>query len=198
MHGMGGWITDMYLMSTCRLKNPHSYLKFLAIDQARKTTGSTTFVETGTYLGGTAHRCSKVFESVYTIELSETLAERAKKNLAGARNVEVIQGDAVVELDRLLESRPIDRATVFLDGHFSGGDTSCGTVAEPAIQELAILARHRDRINAVIIDDFRNFGVEPGHPPKSRLIQAIEAHFPETDFTLQVQNDQVIVTRRLC
>jgi hypothetical protein len=193
---MGGLLADYYRLATCQLQNPHSYLKFLAINHARRTTGSTTFIETGTYLGGTAHRCSKVFDAVYTIELSPELAQQAKRNLARRANVEVIQGDAIVELDNLLQSRPIERATIFLDGHFSGGNTSCGTVAEPAIQELEILARHRHRINAIIIDDFRNFGTEPGHPPKSQILHALETFFPETDFTIRIQNDQVLVTRK--
>jgi len=193
-----GLVADVYLMATCRMRNPHSYLKFLTINQARRVTRSTTFIETGTYLGGTAYRCSKVFDTVFTIELSADLARQAAHNLARCRNVEVIQGDATVEIENLLRTRPIERTVVFLDGHFSGGDTACGGVAEPAIQELEILARFRDRINAIIIDDFRNFGVEPGHPPKSQMLFALETHFPETDFSIRIQNDQVIVTRKRC
>jgi hypothetical protein len=196
--GAAGFVADLYLLATCRLQNPHSYLKFLAINQARRATRSATFIETGTYLGGTAYRCSKVFDTVYTIELSPELAQQARRNLQACRNVEVIQGDAAVELDNVLRTRAVERATVFLDGHFSGGNTAHGAIAEPAIQELEILARHRDRINAIVIDDFRNFGVEPGHPPKSQMLRALETHFPETDFTIRVQNDQVIVTRKQC
>ena len=198
LSGAAGFVADLYLLATCRLQNPHSYFKFLAINQARRATHSTTFIETGTYLGGTAYRCSKVFDAVYTIELSPEIAQQARRNLAACRNVEVIQGDAAVELENILRRRPVERATVFLDGHFSGGDTAHGTVAEPALQELEILARHRERINAIVIDDFRNFGVEPGHPPKSHVLRSLETHFPETDFTIRVQNDQVIVTRKQC
>ena len=196
--GAVGFVADLYLLATCRLQNPHSYLKFLAINEARRATRSATFIETGTYLGATAYRCSKVFDAVYTIELSPELAQQARRNLAACRNVEVIEGDAAVELQNVLQTRGVERAIVFLDGHFSGGTTAHGTVAEPALQELEILSRHRERINAIVIDDFRNFGVESGHPAKSQVLRALETHFPETDFTIRVQNDQVIVTRKQC
>ena len=198
LSGAVGFVTDIYLMATCRLQNPHSYLKFVTINQVRRATRSTTFIETGTYLGGTAYRCSKVFAAVYTIELNPDLARKARENLSSCRNVEVIEGDAVIELDNVLRERGVERATVFLDGHFSGGNTACGAVAEPAIEVIDVLARHRHRINGIVIDDFRNFGVEPGHPAKSRMLHALETNFPETQFTIRVQNDQVIVARQRC
>lgn len=196
-HGLGGYLHDLYQMATCQLNNPHSYLKFMAINQARKATRSVSFVETGTYLGGTAYRCAKVFQKVWTIELDPELARRAGQNLKSLPNVELIQGDAIVELAKIFANRQIRQAIVFLDGHFSGGDTASGTVEEPAIQELEILGRYRDKINGIIIDDFRNFGEEPGHPPKWELLRAIEKHFPRAEFAVRIQNDQVIILRRI-
>jgi len=195
--GLAGYLHDLYLLATCKLINPHSYLKFLTIKRACQATRSTTFIETGTYLGGTAYRCSKLFQKVYTIELDSLLAEKARLNLKSCANTEVIQGDAVMQLDRLFRGGSIHRAVVFLDGHFSGGNTAHGEVAEPAIEELRILSKNRIAVNAIIIDDFRNFGVEPGHPPKSQLIRAIEDLFPAPEFALHIQNDQVIVRRIL-
>jgi hypothetical protein len=195
LKGIAGYLVDLYRLARGTLTNPHSYFKFVAIDQARKATGSRTFIETGTYLGGTAFRCSKVFDRVYTIELDAGIAARARKNLASRRNVELIEGDAVSELRRLLERGDIGNAVVFLDGHFSGGETAHGSSAEPAVDAVELLGLHRSRIGAVIIDDFRNFGVEPGHPPKSQLIAAVEKHLPHPEFALAIQNDQVIVRR---
>ena len=193
--GLAGYLVDVYRLATCTMSNPHSYMKFLAIDRARKATGSTVFIETGTFLGGTAFRCSKVFEQVYTIELDPAIAAKARRNLASRPNVQLIEGDAVRELRTLLEPGNLDNVVVFLDGHFSGGETASGDSAEPAVDAVEILGRYRSRIGAVIIDDFRNFGVEPGHPPKSQLIASIERNLPHPEFTMAIQNDEVIVKR---
>jgi hypothetical protein len=196
LSGLAGYLHDIYLLATCRMVNPHSYLKFLTIKRAFQKTHSTTLIETGTYLGGTAYRCAKIFKKVYTIELDPVLVQKARINLAGCSNVEVIHGDAVEQLGKLFNAGSIERAVVFLDGHYSGGDTAHGEIAEPALEELKILGQNRNRINAVIIDDFRNFGMEPGHPPKSELFRSLEKFLPEAEFTLQIQNDQVMATRR--
>jgi hypothetical protein len=196
LSGLAGYLQDIYLLSTCKMVNPHSFLKFVTIKHVCRLTQSLTFIETGTYLGGTAYRCAKIFKSVYTIELDPLLVQKAASNLAGCSNVKVIHGEAVAQLGLLFDTGSIDRAVVFLDGHFSGGDTAHGEIAEPALQELQILSANRNRVNAIIIDDFRNFGVEPGHPKKSELFRSIETGFPQTEFTLQVQNDQVILTRK--
>jgi hypothetical protein len=191
-----GLFVDLVRLATCRLQNPHSYLKYLAINRLRRATAGRTFIETGTYLGGTAYRCSKVFDRVYTIELDPELARQAAENLSQRPNVEVIQGDAAIELESVFTGRVVDRAVVFLDGHYSGGTTACGAAAEPALQELEVLGKHSDAIQAIVIDDFRNFGVEPGHPAKSELLRTLETHFPESLFSIAVQNDQVLVARR--
>jgi hypothetical protein len=183
-------------MATCRLVNPHSYVKFLTINRARQATKGHAFIETGTYLGGTAYRCARVFDRVYTIELDAELVRHARHNLAGCSNVDVIEGDATVELEKIFATKPVERAVIFLDGHFSGGNTAKGDVEEPAILELQVLQRHRDRVSAIVIDDFRNFGEQPGHPPKWALLRAIDRNFPNADFNVQIQNDQVIATRK--
>jgi Protein-L-isoaspartate carboxylmethyltransferase len=190
---LGGYLIDIYRLARCRMMNPHSYLKFLHINVLRQRCGANVLIETGTYLGVTAARCAKVFDTVITIELNETLARQAVRFLAPHRNVKVICGDAVRELPGVFENHEIDRAVVFLDGHYSGIATSCGSVPEPAIQELAILRPYANKIGAILIDDFRSFGEEAGFPKKSELIKAIEDLFP--DFTIAVQYDQVAVVR---
>ena len=195
LRALAGYLVDVYRLATCTLSNPHSYMKFLMIDRVRRATGSKTFVETGTYLGGTAFRCSRVFERVYTIELDAKIAAKARRNLASRSNVQLIEGDAVRELRALLERGAVDNAVVFLDGHFSGGETALGDAPEPAVDAVELLGRHRDRIGAVIVDDFRTFGVQDGTPLKSQLIASIEKHLPHPQFSLAIQNDQVIVKR---
>jgi Ribosomal RNA adenine dimethylase len=189
-----GHLLDLYRLSTFKFVNPHSYTKFRQINQVRQETQSKVFVETGTYLGVTTRRCANFFDQLYTIEFDETLAKQAEQYLSSKKNVKVLQGDAVKVLPSLLSHEHLENALVFLDGHFSGGVTGCSDEPEPAIQELEILANYRHKINAIIIDDFRAFGVEPGFPTKSDLIKSIERHFPDASITVHL--DQVLIKNK--
>ncbi len=49
-----GYLVDLYCFASARFVNPHSYLKFLRLNEVRKQSGAHVFIETGTYLGITA------------------------------------------------------------------------------------------------------------------------------------------------
>jgi hypothetical protein len=188
-----GHLLDLYRIATFRFSNPHSYTNFRAIKSLAGQVNANTMIETGTYLGVTTKRCAPHFQKVYTIELDPQLADQAREFLRAQKNVEVLQGDAVKVLNQILETNVGD-TLVFLDGHFSGGVTACGDLPEPAIEELEILSKHKDKIAGIIIDDFRLFGIEPGFPSKSALFQAIENLFP--GFNLSVALDQILISRQ--
>lgn len=196
IRGLVGYLVDLCRIVRFQFSNPHSYTKFRIINAVRRRTGSETFVESGTNLGRTADRCAGVFKQVITIELDNVLADRAAKFLGSRANVEVIRGDAVTELPQILSRPDLKGALVFLDGHFSGGDTACGELPEPAIEEIAILGRFVGKIRAVIIDDFRCFGTEMGFPMKSNLLRQIEICFPVEEFETRIEMDQAIILRR--
>ena len=80
------------------------------MNNVRKVTGATTLVEVGTFRGLTAKRCAKVFETVKTIELDEQLSSEAAVFLKPFVNVEVIQGDCLVEIGRIFDSPTISHA----------------------------------------------------------------------------------------
>lgn len=161
-----------------------------------KRTGAKCLIESGTYLGVTAARCARSFEWVLTIELDIDLANQATNFLRRFGKVKVFQGDAVKLLPQLMAREDARAAVVFLNGHYSGGNTAQGDVAEPAILELEILAQHRDRVCGIIIDDFRLFGAEAGFPKKSDVVLAVERFFPSSAYELYVHADQLIVVRR--
>ncbi len=98
-------------------------------------------------------------------------------------------------LPGVFSEEKLSDAVVFLDGHFSGGITARGSIPEPVLFELDILAQHQHRICGIVIDDFRLFGVEPGFPKKSELILAIERLFPRPHFDFKIHADQVIIER---
>ncbi len=194
--GLAGFLKDLSLIARGKFSNPHSYTKFLTINRLRKKTGAKIFVEAGTFRGVTAARCASVFEKVYTIELDPKLAQAATRFLTNRKNVKVIQGDALEILPDLLANQDLDRVLLFLDGHYSSGETACGDMAEPAAEELQALVNYRDKINAIVIDDVRSFGTEADFPMKSDLLRSAEETFGD-GFDITLFLDQLILTRKL-
>lgn len=189
-----GHLIDLVNLVSFRFDNPHSYSKFRIIDRVRKLSCAETLIETGTYRGVTTSRCARVFEHVFSIELDPELAASAAEFLRKRTNVKVIQGDGLIEVPKLLERENVNDVLVFLDGHYSGSGTALGDMAEPACEELIMLAGYRDQICAIVIDDFRCFGVEKDWPKKSEVVRVLEDIFP--DFTIVIHMDQVIAFRK--
>jgi len=187
-----GMVVDFFELARFRFATMRSLNKFRQIHHEAKRVRAKTLIETGTYLGVTTRRCARVFDRVLSIELDPKLAQQASAYLADLRHVEVLQGDAVEWLPKLLERPDVDSVFLFLDAHFSSGVTACGDEPEPALLELDVIARHIGKVRGFVIDDFRSFGLEPGFPKKSELLSACERLFP--GFDLRVHLDQVIVT----
>ncbi len=191
---LGGHMLDLWDMACMRIRNPHSYTKFRQLNAVRRRTKSDTLIETGTFLGNTARRCSYAFEQVHTVELDDALYEQSSKYLSTRRNVVCHHGDAVVELPKILSEIKSYDILLFWDGHYSGGVTASTELAEPACEGLEIASRFKEKFAAIVIDDFRNFGVEDGWPRKSVLLKSIEEKFP--NHRLSVHWDQVVVERQ--
>lgn len=197
MTGIRGWaghILDLLDMIRFDFKNPHNYTKFRILKSLKQKSGSKIFIEAGTYFGVTADRCAQIFDQVYTIEINPALAQKASDFLKPRKNVNVIQGDALTVLPQLLQKNGIENAFIYLDGH-ACDSTSVYDLPEPAVEELAALSRYQEKINAIVIDDFRNFGVEEKFPSKSALIKTAEDHFGN-DFDISVQWDQLVILRK--
>ena len=193
--GLAGYLLDLLRFANGAPANPRSLMKYRVIRALAKRVGADCLIETGTFRGVMTARCAHVFATVLTVELDAKLAAQAKASLARYRNVTVYQGDAVALLPQMLAHPGAGRCVIFLDAHYSGGDTARGEIPEPAIAELDILAQRRDRIGGIVIDDFRCFGVEEGFPTKAQLLAAVEAHFPHPIFTIKALPDQLIVER---
>src|SRR5207244_4484725 len=121
----------------------------------------------------------------------------AAEYLAPFSHVTVIEGDATKEVARLIAEAGVHDALVFLDGHFSGEGTGVGTVADPAVDVLGQLGEHSDAIRSIVIDDFREFGVQPGWPKKWEVIRSAEEIFVPRGFRLRVHLDQLLLERPL-
>ncbi len=186
---------DLWRLARNTVRTPHGVLKFRIINEVRKATGATLFVETGTFHGQMAWRASKVFDRVVTIELAKELAAAAQDRFRSSPTIEVCCGDSRALLQTTLGRADIDRVVVFLDGHFSGGITA--GVENPclALDELRVLRAHAEKICGVVLDDFRLFGVDHGWPTKAELLNRLEADWSR-DFDIRIELDQVVLQRR--
>lgn len=120
-------------------------------------------VETGTFLGDTVAHFESKFDRIYSIELSEELANKAKKRFRGNPKVSIIQGDSGLVLRELTQK--LDRPCLFwLDGHYSSeffvGDeyiiTAKGDLNTPIISELKCILES-PLSHVILIDDARLF-----------------------------------------
>lgn len=194
IHALGGHVLDLWRLARFEIHNPHSYSKTRQIRALARRTGARCFIETGTYLGNTTRRCAPLFDKVITVELDQKLHEQAAAYLRPIRHVECLQGDASKLLPGVIARPDVRDALVFLDGHFSKGETALGDVAEPACEEIETLGKHKDKIVGVIVDDFRCFGHD-GWPKRSTLIASVEDHLG-AEFDFAVHLDQLVAWKR--
>lgn len=119
-------------------------------------------VEGGTYLGETAKTLSREFERIYTIEKSDVVFEKSKKNIGAIKNIIQLRGDTREHLPKLVSEN--DGVLFWLDSHWSGGDTYGEQDECPLLQELNIVFSSTMKNYAILIDDARLFLAPPPLP----------------------------------
>ena len=145
-------------------------------------------VETGTYFGDMVEAMKDKFDRVYSIELSKELHQKATQRFANDENVELIQGDSGIELEKLMSR--IDQTAIFwLDGHYSAGVTAMGEQATPIFKELTHIFADDKREHIIIIDDARCFGTDPDYPSLESLSEFVLAKIPNA--AIEVDNDSI-------
>lgn len=120
-----------------------------------------TFIETGTFQGGTASWASGLFEQVYTIEFSREIYEATAARLSHLSNVQFLFGDSRSELMKVLQHT--GSAIIWLDAHWC----SFGSYGEsdqcPLLDELEII-NESGNDHFILIDDARLFLAPPPRP----------------------------------
>ena len=86
-------------------------------------------------------------------------------------------------------------AVLFLDGHFSGGETRSGDEPEPALNVLDLILQYLDSFRAVVVDDFSLFGLEDGWPAKSVVLAKLERVLLSPFWMHYILNDQYVCIR---
>ncbi|MDR2954355.1 MAG: hypothetical protein LBV43_04670 [Prevotella sp.] len=168
---------------------PVHIVKQQRIAEYKKKYNIDILVETGTYLGDMIWAQRKNFAKIYSIELSKTFADLAKKRFKKQTNITIIEGDSGVVLNLLIGQ--IDKKAIFwLDGHYSGGNTACANKECPIYEELnAIFKSDIDHI--LLIDDARCFVGTGSYPTIEELSGFISDKY--TGSSIHIDNDCIIV-----
>jgi hypothetical protein len=174
------WVTDGKPVPP-----PHP-IKQKAILFYAKNFNINTLVETGTYLGEMVDAMNGHFENIYSIELSEQLADKARMRFKNHDHIEIIQGDSGAELGKLVKR--IQKPAIFwLDGHYSAGFTAQGEKDTPIYEELKHIFSAPEIGHIILIDDARCFGQEKDYPSVDELKAFVLSNRPQAQF--RIEND---------
>jgi len=153
----------------------------------------TTLVETGTYLGEMVLATNDLFDRIYSVEIDETLARRARKKFSRPGHVTILQGDSGIVLGKILEK--VDVPCLFwLDSHYSGGLTSKGETETPILTEVRHIFDHSVREHVILIDDARNFTGEHDYPDMDEFREFVQSERP--GWVFKVEHDIIRIHER--
>ncbi len=181
-----------------------------------------TFVETGTLYGHTSIHASYLFDTVYTIELSDDLYNHVKPIETVRQNLKVLKGSSETVLPKIIKK--LSGPTVFfLDAHWSGdstvdfskgkftgyptqtahsgkGDAPTSQEQKPIIPEFEAIYKNFKHPALLIIDDWDLMGVSEtafekfdwSHLSKGKLMQYF-ADSPRTIFHHRLGETRYVV-----
>lgn len=172
------------------LRQPRHVHKSLLAAHMGLNSGKRFFVETGTYVGMSLYKISRLFDGLWTIEADPFLYETAVAlfKARGADNVSAHLGDSRTLL-RELPGEVGNNAVFFLDAHYSTGITSKRFGACPVVEEVAIIVgAFPDAL--IVVDDVRTMNGRKGYPTLNELL----AVAPNT-YSAEIFLDQLILRK---
>jgi hypothetical protein len=110
------------------------------------------FIETGTYMGGTAFWAATKFKNVHTIEINPEYSKQAEATLNRPKNINFYIGNSKDVLPEIVKTLS-GRSFFWLDGHWCGGDVYSDKC--PIIDEIIAIGACKDAV--IFIDDARCF-----------------------------------------
>ena len=117
------------------------------------------FIETGTYFGGTIFNMEPHFKNLYTIEIKEDFYLKCKKRYK-KNKINFHLGDSSKVLKNFMPGIK-GKSVIFLDGHWSAGNTGKGEKDCPLYEELENIVSFHKEPCLIIVDDVRLFGMGP-------------------------------------
>jgi hypothetical protein len=148
---------------------PHVVKKTVIREYQRKSEYN-ILIETGTYYGDMVLAQLDYFESIYSIELSKKLYDKATKRFKKYNKVHLYHGDSSVVLGHIMKK--ITKPAIFwLDGHYSGGETAKGEKECPIIEELEHILHKKTLPHIILIDDARCFSEKRRDYPTIEKLQ---------------------------
>lgn len=173
-----------------RLKNkpvpPPHFIKQRIIKGYAKKFAIKEFIETGTYLGSTVEALKNVFNKIYSVEIDRVLFEKAQDRFINSSHIKILQGDSSKVLPSILEKLNTT-ALFYLDGHYSGGDSSKGDQNTPILRELELILNHKIKNHVILIDDARCFTGKDDYPTLIEVQSFLKNVRPELIF--QIRDD---------
>jgi len=143
-----------------------------------------TLIETGTYLGDMVDATRDTFGRIFSIELDDALYERARKKFSKFHYISIVQGDSGEVLPVILAD--IEQpCLLWLDGHYSGGDTAKGRLETPILQELHYILAHDVERHVILIDDARLFTGRNNYPTIEEIQELVFTRHPDWIFEVK-------------
>ena len=140
-----------------------------------------TFVETGTCLGGTTYALRNDFETIISMELDPILWANAARRLRPFPQISIRRGDSAELLPEIVKELS-GAALFFLDGHYSSGVTARGDKDTPIVEELRSVLSDDRFEHVVVIDDARCFTGDHDYPTIDQLRSFVQAQAPRYGF----------------
>ena len=180
---------------------PPYELKRAIIDAYRASYKLETLVETGTFFGDTVEYFKNKFKKVYSIELADDLAEKAKKRFENDSRITIIHGDSGTVLKQMLKELK-EPALFWLDGHYSSeffvGEEFIKTARTdkdtPVVEELNAILGSSPR-HVILIDDARGFNGLGDYPAISSMRRKVRKA-KGADYSFKVENDIIHIVPR--